>query len=306
MLKYIIKRLLTSVITIFFIMLITFLLMESLPGMPTMDRRMQTKLGLHDPLFIKFLRYMRDILTGDFGSSMSMAVGARISQLLFQRGRIRMTLGICGYSLLITLAVGVPLGCIAAQYKDRLVDQVIRVLSTLLTSVPMFVLAVFCIMYLAVHLKIFPVRSCMLEEPAQWGMPLICMATANTFNMARKVRVSVLEVMGEDYIRTARAKGVPERRVLFRHTLRNGLIPVITHVGVMIPEMFLGVYVVESTFAIPGFGTYLTYCISSRDYSLIMATTYVFAVFIVAVYFVVDICYALADPRISFEGNKML
>ena len=304
MAKYVVKRLLASIVTLFFVMLITFVLMESLPGMPTMDRRMQEKLGLNDPLIIKFFRYFFDILTGDFGESMSMSVGASVSRVLFQQGRIMLTLKICGASLLIAVVLGVPMGCIAAQYKDRLPDNIIRVLSTLGMSVPLFVLAVYCMFLFGVYLKILPIRSLKLTEPQEWIMPLLCMSTSNMFSTARRVRISVLDVMGSDYVRTAKAKGLSDRQVLYRHTLRTGLIPVITHVGAMVPDMILNIFVVESTFVIPGFGTYLTTCISQRDYPVIMATTYLFAIMIIAVYFVVDICYAMADPRIHY-GEKV-
>lgn len=300
MAKYVVKRLLASLVTLFFVMLITFLLMESLPGMPTMNRRMQEKLGLNDPLIVKFLRYFWDILTGDFGSSMSMAIGASVSRVLFQQGRIMLTLKICGASLLIAVVLGVPLGCVAAQYKDRLPDNIIRVLSTLGTSIPLFVLVVYCLFLFGVYLKVFPICSGRLEEPVQWIMPLMCMSTANMFSTARRVRISVLDVMGSDYVRTAKAKGLNEWQVLFRHTLRTGLIPVITHVGAMVPDMILSIFVVESTFLIPGFGTFLTNSISARDYPVIMATTYLFAIMIIAIYFLVDICYAMADPRIHY------
>ena len=194
MAKYLLKRILLSFLTIFLILLATFFLMEAVPGTPVMDRRMQEKLGLNDPLLVKCVRYMTLILTGDFGTSMSMHPGASVFQILFRWGKLELTMKLGGVSLLLSIVLGTLLGCTAVQFKDRMPDHFVRVMSTLGASLPMPVITMFIMVIFVVKLKLFSVLSMNMEKPIQWVLPVLCLSIINIFNMARIVRTSILDV----------------------------------------------------------------------------------------------------------------
>ena len=311
MAKYILKRILYACATIFLVFTITFFLMNLVPGgpfvkedlSPEIQERLEEKYGLNEPIYKQYFNYINMYTHGDLGVSLSMKLEANVKDLLFDSGKFSVSMRLGFMTLVIIILCGIPLGCLAAFNRGKLLDDTIRVLSVLFTSMPRFVLSVFLLLIFTIKMKALPAISGMLEEPREWIMPIICMSLAQIFSTARLTRTSVLDVVGQDYIRTAKAKGCKNGSVMFKHAFRNALIPVITHFGPTIASLLLGSFIVESTFVIPGLGTYMTGAIQQKDYPIIMATTIIFSTVLITMNLLVDIAYTIADPRITFTSK---
>ena len=303
MARYIIKRILLAILTIFIICAITFFLMHAVPGGPfnkekalaqsTIDA-LNARYNLDKPLFTQFILYMKGLLTGDFG--VSLKNGREINQIINESFPISAKLGI--YAMVVALVFGTIFGSIAALTRNKLPDRIIVFFSTLLTAVPSFVLATLLLLIFCIKLQWVPVWNTKNENII---LPVISLAAYPMAYITRLSKTSMLDALGQDYIRTAKAKGVSKTKLIFKHALRNSLIPVITYAGPQIAYIITGSMVVETIFTIGGMGGKFVSAINNRDYTLIMATTIFLAALMVVATLVCDLLYKVVDPRIQYE-----
>ena len=307
MLKYLVKRIGTAVITLFVAATITFFVMNLVPGDPFMSEKaptaaakaaMEAKYGLDKPLVVQYANYLKNLLHGDFGVSYVQAKNKPIMDIIKQAFPISAKIG--AIAVVVATVIGIPLGCLSALRREKWQDNVIRVLSTVGIAVPGFVVATSFMILFAVKLKLVPASG--LSSAAAYVLPVITLALSPCSYIARLMRSSMLDVIGQDYIRTARAKGMSEFITTFKHALRNSLIPVITYMGPMIANVLTGGFVVEKIFNIPGLGRYFVKSIESRDYTIIMGVTIFYAAILILMTLVCDIISKLVDPRIKLDA----
>ena len=309
---YIIKRIIVAILTLLLIMSITFLLMNAVPGSPfltekstpEMIARANAKYGLDKPLYVQLFNYIRNYLSGDMGTSLKMQEGTPVRKIIFEEGKFALSFKLGVRAVIAAVLIGVPLGCLAAYNRGRWVDSVLRVVTTLGVAVPSFVLCAVLLICLGVKLKWVPVISGSLEGWKSYIAPVIGLSFYPMCYVAKLTRTSMLDAINQDYIRTARAKGLKTGRIIFKHALRNSMIPVITYLGPLTAGIVTGGFVVEQTFQIPGLGKYFISSILNRDYPIIMATTVVLATLVIGMNLVVDIAYKLVDPRISLTKGE--
>ena len=303
MLKYTVKRVLLAVITVFIISAITFFAMNAIPGGPfakekapdpAVQAALEARFNLDKPVGTQFLIYLKNLLHGDFG--ISLKTGRDISQIIMEKFAVSAKLG--GMAAGFAIVLGLILGSIAALCRNHWPDRVIIFLTTLFVSVPSFILATILLLVFALTLKWVGVFS---ASNPNYVLPVISLMLYPMSYITRLTKSSMLDVLGQDYIRTARAKGVRESFVIFKHALRNALIPVITYVGPMIAGILTGSMVVETVFTIGGLGTEFVRSINNQDYPLIMATTIFLAVLMVVATLISDLVYKLVDPKITFD-----
>ena len=300
--KYMVKRVVLAIASIIIVTLITFFVMNLIPGGPftaekapsqaVMDA-LTKRYNLDKPLGEQYLLYMRNLLHGDWG--IDMKNGREIGPDLFSKFAVSAKLG--GIAMIIAIVVGVILGSIAALNRNKVPDRIIIFFTTLGTAMPSFILATLLLLVFCVQLAIFPVFS---SNPSL-VLPVISLAVYPTAYITRLTKTSMLDALSQDYIRTARAKGVSRSKIIFVHALKNGLIPVVTYLGPQIAYIITGSMVVETIFTVPGLGTYFVKAITDRNYSVIMATTIFLAVLMIVANLITDIVYKLIDPRITFE-----
>ena len=242
-------------------------------------------------------------LHGDLGVSLKMQEGTPVKTILFGQGKFRLSikLGIC--AIILSVVIGIPLGCIAAYKRGSWLDGFLRVLTTFGVAIPTFVLAAVLLIFLGVKLQWLPTLSGSLTSWKAYIMPVIALSFYDICYIAKLTRTSMLDAINQDYIRTARAKGVKNKWIVLKHALRNSLIPVITFLGPLCAFIVTGSFVVETTFSIPGLGKYFIDSIINRDYPIIMATTVVVSILVVAMNLVVDIAYKIVDPRITLSST---
>ena len=312
MTAYIIKRIVASVLTLLLIMCITFLLMNAVPGSPfltekstpEMIARANAKYGLDQPLLVQLFNYIKNYLKGDLGTSLKMQEGTSVATIIFGQGKFALSLKLGVVALALAVAIGIPLGCIAAYKRGKWIDGLLRVMTTVGVAVPTFVLATLLLITFAVKLSWLPTISGSLTSFKAYIMPIISLSFYYLCYVAKLTRTSMLDAINQDYIRTARAKGVKTHKLIIKHALRNSLIPVITYLGPVMAGIITGSFVVESTFSIPGLGKYFIQSILNRDYPVIMATTVVLAALVIFMNLVVDIAYKIVDPRITLTGKE--
>ena len=303
MTKYVVKRILLAIVTILIVCGITFFAMNAIPGgpfdgekavSPEVKAALEKRYNLDKPIPEQFVIYMNNLLLGDFG--ISTKTGRDIKTLIFESFRVSAKLG--GMAILVALALGLVFGSLAALTRNKLPDRLIIFFSTLFTSLPSFVFATLLLLVFCVQLKWIPVWD---ANHQNYILPVIALAAYPMAYITRLTKTSMLDVMGQDYVRTARAKGVARWKVIFKHTLRNALIPVITYVGPMTASILTGSLVVEKIFTIGGLGAKVVDGITNRDYPMIMGTTIFLAVLMVTMNLVTDIVYKLVDPRIKLD-----
>ena len=303
MLKYVVKRVFLAIITLLIICAITFFAMNAIPGGPFDGEKaiseevraaLERRYNLDKPVPEQFVLYMKNLLQGDFG--ISLKTGREIKTVIGESFVVSAKLG--GMAVVVAVILGVIFGSIAALTRNHLPDRLIIFFSTLLTSLPSFVLGTLLLLVFCVKLGWIPVWS---VDNRNYVLPVISLAAYPMAYITRLTKTSMLDVMGQDYVRTARAKGVSTLKVIFKHTLRNALIPVITYVGPMTASILTGSLVVEQIFTIGGLGAKFVDGITNRDYTLIMGTTIFLAVLMVTVNLVTDIVYKLIDPRIKLD-----
>jgi len=303
--KYIAKRLGLAVITIWAVATITFFLMNMVPGGPFLSEKaispqataaLEAKYGLDKPLLQQYLTYMLDSLHGDFGDSLKQR-GRTVMSIILMKFPVSARVG--GISVLTSLLIGIPLGCMAAFKRGKFLDSLISVVATCGIAVPSFVICTLLLYFLGVNLKLLPTMG--LASWKNYIMPVMALSFYPTAYIMRLMRSSMLDVLGQDYMRTAKAKGVSGFRMLFKHALRNAVLPVITYVGPMLAYTVTGSFVVEKIFTIPGLGGEFISAINGRDYTLIMGTTIFLATLIIVMNVAVDIVYKIVDPRIKLK-----
>jgi oligopeptide transport system permease protein len=305
MFGYFIRRLLALIPVLLFVALITFTLMHVAPGGPwdrerrldpAVEANLDAKYHLDQPLPVQFAQYVLGLLHGDLGLSFTNP-GFSVQEVIGRGLGATVQLGVLAAAL--AIALGVPLGVLAALKQNSLVDYGSMFVAIVGYTTPSFVLGIFLIVLFAVHWQTLPPGG--WGKPASMIMPIVTLAAAPTAILARYTRASMLDIGGQDYVRTARAKGLRERVVVFRHMLRNALLPIVTVLGPVVAALVTGSFIVETVFRVPGVGRLYINAIFARDYPLIMGTTLLYAVAVAVFNLVVDMLYVVVDPRISYE-----
>ncbi|HIR26489.1 MAG TPA: ABC transporter permease [Candidatus Choladousia intestinigallinarum] len=303
MAKYVVKRVLLAFVTVFIICAITFFAMNAIPGGPFNSEKalspdvqavLMERYNLDKPVTTQFVLYLQNLVHGDFG--VSLKTGREISTIISDAAVISARLG--GMAAVIAIVCGIVLGSLAALMRNKLPDRLIIFFSTLGAAVPSFVLATLLLLVFCIQLKWFPVWS---SSSPNYVLPVIALSIYPMAYITRLTKTSMLDALSQDYVRTGRAKGVAQWKLIFKHALRNALIPVITYVGPMVAYILTGSLVVENIFTIGGLGTQMVDGITNRDYPLIMATTIFLAVMMVIMNLLSDLVYKLVDPRITFK-----
>lgn len=305
MAKYIVKRVATALLSIFIVATLTFFLMNLVPGGPFVAEKsiskaaqeaLAQKYGLDKPLMERYVTYMTDLLKGDMGVSLRQR-GRDVSDIIFSKFPV--SAGLAGIAVLVALCIGIPLGCISAFNRGKFADNFILVLATCGIAIPSFISSVILLYTFGSKLNILPTVG--LNTLSSYIMPVTALAIYPSAYITRLMRSSLLDVMGQDYIRTARAKGLSNFKTLFKHALRNAILPVVTYVGPMLASLMTGSFVVERIFTIPGLGREFVSAITNRDYTMVMGTTIVLATLVILANVVVDILYKVIDPRIKLK-----
>jgi ABC-type dipeptide/oligopeptide/nickel transport system permease component len=310
MLKYTIKRLLAGVITVWFIATATFIAMHSVPGDPLLNdkavtpeirKNLEERYGLDKPVFTQYLVYMGNMLRGDFGISFTQQ-NRRVNDIIRDHFPVSATLGLL--AVFFAASGGIVWGALTAVYRNKTPDVVIMFMVILGISVPSFVFAALGQLLLV---NINSLVGYSLVPVAGWGtimhmlMPALVLGLGTMALLTRLMRSSMLDVVNEDYIRTAKAKGISPLRIFFRHQLRNAILPVVTVLGPQIAAITTGGFVVELVFAIPGLGRYFVQAVQQLDYTVIMGTTVFYGAFLVLMVITVDIIYGFIDPRVRLD-----
>lgn len=305
MTKYVIKRIFMAAVTIWAVATITFFLMNMVPGGPFLSEKaispqaqaaLEAKYGLDKPLYEQYITYLKDASRGDFGDSLKQR-GRSVMGIIVMKFPVSARVG--GVAILVSLCIGIPLGCIAALNRGKFLDNLISVIATGGIAIPSFVICTLMMYFFGVRFKIFPTFG--LSSWKHYVMPVISLSLYPMAYIMRLMRSAMLDVLGQDYMRTARAKGVNQFKSVFKHALRNAILPVITYVGPMTAYTLVGSFIVEKIFTIPGLGSEFIGSITSRDYTLIMGTTIFLATIMVIMNVIVDIVYKLVDPRIKLN-----
>lgn len=303
---YIVKRFLYSVLTLLAIITITFGIMHAIPGSiysqdkslsPAIIENIKAKYGLDQSLIRQYGTVLKNVITLDFGMSM-VNEGRSVNEIIYSQFPRSAFLGM--WALILCLLVGVPLGITSALHANKWQDTLSMIFVTVGVSVPGFVVATLLQYFISVKLRWLPVMG--FANMRYVILPAIALSLFPLSFVARLVRSSLVEVLEQDYIRTAKAKGLSNRVVIYKHALKNSLIPVVTYMGPLVAGIFTGSFVIERIFSIPGLGRHFVESISNRDYTTMMGVTVFFAAFLIFMNFVVDILYVIIDPRIKLKG----
>ena len=301
-LVYVLKRLGMAVLTIFLVVAITFFVMHAIPASPFSSEKaksdavvaaLEAKYGFDKPMGVQFLNYLWNVLHFDFGLSTGW-VGNTVAELI--RGGFSYSARIGFTAAILAIILGIILGSIAALKRGKLIDKIVQVATTALVSMPSFVMATLLLLLFALRLGWLPSMG---NQPGGLVLPVISLMLYPLAYVTRLQRSSMLDVLGQDYIRTARAKGVARQKVIFKHALKNSLTPVITYAGPMMAYILTGSMVVENIFSVPGLGRLFTNSMLRTDYMMIMGVTIFLATMIIIMNFISDILYKIVDPRIE-------
>lgn len=309
--KYTLKRILTSFLTLLAILFVLFLLMQLMPGSPFNDEKLSSdqrellyaKYGLDQPVIVQFFRYAANMLRGDLGVSYNISKNTPISQLI--QTRLPISIGIGGAAVTIGAIVGLLLGLLAALKHDTIWDSLATIISVIGVSVPSYVFALALSYYFGFKLRWFPMLFSTKTLYASSVLPSISLSMFTMASIARFTRSEMLEVLGSEYMLLAESKGISGSALIFRHALRNALIPIITVLAPLVVDLMTGSLVVEKIFAIPGVGSLLVNAIQSNDYNVVIALSFIYSALYIGIMLVVDILYGVIDPRIRLakEGD---
>lgn len=304
MAKYVVKRVLLAILTIFIVSAITFFSMYAIPGGPFSSEKalspavmaaLEARYGLDQPVPVQYVNYMSRLLFHhDFG--VSLKTGRDVFDTITTGMQVSAKLGLSAAA--VAIAFGLVLGSVAALNRGKVIDRIIVFFTTLATSAPSFVLATLLLLVFSIQLGWVPAWS---AQNPNYILPVISLSMYPMAYITRLTKTSMLDALNQDYIRTARAKGVASYKVIFKHALRNALIPVVTYVGPMVAFIITGSMVVETIFSTGGLGSYFVTSINNRDYTLIMGVTIFLAILMVTANLITDIVYKLIDPRITFD-----
>ena len=301
--RYVVKRVLLAVLTVLIVSAITFFAMNAIPGGPFNKEKavspeviavLNERYGLDKPVPVQYVNYMKNFVQGDLG--VSLKTGRSVTTTIKDGLAVSAKLGLMAAA--VAVAFGVVLGSIAALNRNGIIDRLIIFFTTLATAMPSFVLATLLLLVFCLQLKIVPTWS---PDSQNYVLPVISLAMYPMAYITRLTKTSMLDALNQDYVRTARAKGVASWKIIFKHALRNALIPVVTYVGPMVAFILTGSMVVESIFTVGGLGSKFVTSITNRDYTLIMGMTIFLAILMVAANLITDIVYKLIDPRITFD-----
>ena len=304
---YLLKRILLGVFTYLLVVTVTFWVMQLVPGGPWTREKalsdavikiLNERYGLDQPLFVQYVRYLGRALIFDFGVSYKYK-GREVTTIIFECFRYSLVIG--AIAALFALAVGLILGTYAATHQNKLFDRIIMVLTTASVAMPSFVISLILLYVFAVNLSLFPTTPVGSSGIAPYILPTIAESLYPIAYITRLVRSSTLDVLGQDYMRTAKAKGLHPRKILVKHGLRNAITPVITYFGPMFASIITGSLVVEKIFQIPGVGRYFYLSITNRDYPMIMGTTCLLSLLLIIFTLLSDIGYKIANPRVDFD-----
>ena len=305
MAKYAIKRVALGFLTLFIVATLTFFLMQAVPGGPFVAEKamsesaiaaQKAKYGLDKPLGVQYVNYLKNAAHFDFGQSLKQK-GRTVAEIITTKFPVSAKLAL--WAVAVALCVGIPIGCVAAYNRGRWADNGIILFATCGIAIPNFVTATILIYLFGTKWQLLPTIG--LDSALHYIMPVTVLSFYPSAYIARLMRSSLLDVMGQDYMRTARAKGVSGFKTLFKHALRNAILPVVTYVGPMLAQLLTGSFVVEKIFTVPGLGREFVSAINTRDYTMIMGTTIFLAALVIAANVLVDIVYKLIDPRIKLQ-----
>lgn len=309
MAKYIFKRILSMIVTLYIIITITFVLMHSVPGgpftdedkglPPAVEEALMEKYHLNDPLWKQYTDFLKGVIKFDLGPSYAYE-GRTVTELITMGFPITARLALL--SLILIIFLGIPLGVTAALKQNTWVDKLIMVLATLGRTIPSFVKATLLLFVFAYTLEWFPIFG--VDSLRSYVLPAVALSLSSVAYITRLNRSSMLEALGQDYIRTARAKGVNQRNVIYKHALKNASIPTVTVLGTRFATLLTGSFVVEKIFALPGIGRYFVQSVGNRDYPTIMGVTIFFSVILLVMMLIVDISYGFLDPRVRIHKKR--
>ena len=305
MLRFFFRRVLLGIPVLMTVATLTFVIMHLVPGgpfdgdkilPPEIIANIEAKYHLDEPIEIQYLLYMKQLLQGDLGPSYKY-IGRDVSDILGDTFPVSFTLGMC--AVLVVLGLGLPAGVISAYWKNSLLDRSILLFAAMGISVPSFVLGAVSVWIFSHQWHVFP--PALWEGPRYMILPSFALGAGFAGYISRLTRTTVLDVLGSDYIRTARAKGLTEFNILLRHVLKNSLYPIVSVMGPLTAGLITGSFVIEFIFSIPGMGRFFITAVTNRDYPLIMGVTLVYAVLIVVANILVDMIYGWLDPRVSVK-----
>jgi len=302
--KFLIKRILLAALTLFIVATLTFFLMNMLPGGPFQNEKISEKMlniinekyGLNKPLFQQYLSYMGKLVQGDLGISYKKQ-GYTVNQIIAEMFPVSAKLG--AVTMLWGLFSGILLGVAAAVNHNKIIDRIAMFICTLGIAVPSFVIGTSLLYSFTINIKILPSEG--LYTPIHYILPVITLSFQPMSYIARLMRSNMLDALDQDYIKTARAKGLSTFKTIFKHAMRNTIIPIITYLGPMTAAVLTGGFITEKIFNVKGLGSYFVDSIGHRDYPMIMGTTIFFAALIILANLIVDILYHVVDPRIKVE-----
>lgn len=301
--SYYLRRILSAVMTIVLIATLTFAMMHSIPGGPFVREKavpdeilkaLNEKYNLDAPLYIQYLDYMKGLITFDLGPSYS-KIGTSVNDLLEAGFPVSAKIG--GMASILIILLGIPLGIISALKQNKPIDYIVMFMATLGVTIPGFVVATLIIYFFGGKLGWIPTFG--IDTWKGYIGPVVALSGYSLSFVSRLTRSSMLEVLRQDYIRTARANGLSEFKVIAKHAVKNALIPVVTYIGPMVAAIMTGSFVIEKIFAVPGMGRYFIESIGNRDYTTIMGMTVFYAIFYIIMILLVDVAYSLIDPRIK-------
>lgn len=311
MIKYILKRVSISMVTILVILFFLFTLLDFMPGSPFNDEKLSQqqleilneKYGLDDPFYLRFAKYVENVFVHqDFGDSYVIKKNASVNSLL--TSRIATTIRIGSQAILLGTFVGIILGIIAGVKKNTIYDSLTTIIAVLGVSIPSYVFALGLSYYVGYKLELLPITYQMKEPMVSSVLPTIALSMFVTAQVARFLRTELIEILKSDYIKLANAKGLSGFTVIFKHALRNGLIPVITVLGPLLVNLMVGSLVVEKIFRIPGIGGLLVESIQVNDFNVVIAIAFIYSILYITVNLAVDILYGIIDPRIRLSKGE--
>lgn len=306
--KFVLKRLLMAIVTMWVIITITFVIMHSVPGDPfaregkmpeQVYQNLRAQYGLDKPAGEQYVIYLKNIMKGDFGKSMK-SQAETVNQMIKRGAPVSAQIGLQAF--IISIILGPALGSIAALYQNKMPDYITMILAIIGISVPSFIFATLLVQFVAKQVAWLPISG--------WGtfshsiLPSLSLALMPIAASARLMRSSMLEVLGQDYIRTARSKGLSKFKVIMGHAVRNAILPVVSTLGTTLSGLLTGSFVIEKIFGVPGLGNFLISSVTNRDYTLIMGTTIFYSFVLIILLLIVDILYVIIDPRIQLTGGK--